>query len=300
MIVQSKFVSWLRDSLNESNNKQYRHRLFTEHIDKREEILDELSLYVKNAHKDAKRYLREVFENTLDPFAGSISFDPAEGYPELLHMQTLKGYFGEIFAGLIAEHFSPFGENGWKVPVFLFRYHTVAFQELERIRQTGDDAKKLPGRTGDDCLAFQLDSDGQIIRYLYCEAKCTSKGNVPERVTEAYKKVSDSNMVDLQQIIRVLQRRCDSNWEQWILALQRLSFALRNHLTTEIDYKAERYDMVSYVCGESPKRGTRLAWLPIDQPLEVYKAGRRLEIAEIHLPEIAVLIQKVYGKKVAT
>src|SRR5690348_6281052 len=119
MIVKSNFVSWLRDTPSESGDEKYRHRLLTEYHNKREEIFDELRLYVQNAHEDARRYLREVFENTLDPFATSPSFDPAEGYPELLHMQTLKGYFGEIFAGLIAEYFSPFGVDGWKVPVFL-------------------------------------------------------------------------------------------------------------------------------------------------------------------------------------
>ena len=130
MITQSTFTSWLKEELHESPDKTYRHRLLTENPNTRDNFLDDLSSYVRAAHEDAKRHLRELFENTLDPFGTFPPFDPAEGYPELLHMQTLKGYFGEIFAGLIAEHFSPFGEASWKVPVFLFRYHIVAFQEF--------------------------------------------------------------------------------------------------------------------------------------------------------------------------
>jgi hypothetical protein len=197
MITQNKFSSWLQNLVTESADKKYRHRLFTEYLNTRDETLQALTAYVRNAHEDARRYLHELFSNTLDPFGTQSSFDPAEGYPELLEMKTLKGYFGEIFAGLIAEYFSPFGEDDWKVPVFLFRYHTVAFQELERIRQTGGKAKEIPGRTGDDCLAFQVNSEGEIIRYLYCEAKCTSGGHLPEKVALAHKKVSESAVVDL-------------------------------------------------------------------------------------------------------
>jgi hypothetical protein len=297
MITQNKFSSWLQDSVSESSDKKYRHRLLTEYSDKRDETLQELTAYVRSAHEDARRYLYELFSNTLDPFAGLAPLDPTEGYPELLHMQTLKGYFGEIFAGLIAEYFSPFGEDGWKVPVFLFRYHTVAFQELERIRQTGGEARQLPGRTGDDCLAFQLNSEGQIIRYLYCEAKCTSGGHRPEMVAEAHKKASESVVVDLQQVIRVLQQRNNEADKQWLLAVQKLSFVMRRHLPENLNYEIERCDMVSYICGKGPVKGGRSAWLPTTKPHEKYKAARRLETVEIHLPDIETLIRQVYDKK---
>jgi hypothetical protein len=296
MIAQNRFAPWLKEEVHESPDKTYRHRLMTEYPHTRDEFLDELSSYVHAAHEDACTYLRELFENTLDPFGTFPLFDPTEGYPELLHMQTLKGYFGEIVAGLIAEHFSPFDEASWKVPVFLFRYHTVAFQELERIRQTGGVARKIPGRTGDDCLAFQLDEEGQITRYLYCEAKCTSRGNMPDRVADAYKKVSESVPVDLQQMIRILQQRNSTASTQWLLAIQQLSFALRKHLP-DPNYRTERCDMISYICGVSPVRGGRTAWLPTEKPHEAYKAQRRLETVEIHLPDVEVLIRKVYGKK---
>jgi hypothetical protein len=290
MIKESIFSAWLCDFLHETSDKKYRHRLFKEYPNKRNETLKRLTSYIQNAHEDARSRLRKLVENPLDPLGSQPPFDPTEGYPQLFHMNTLKGYFGEIFAGLIAEHFSPFDEEGWKVPAFLFRYHGVEFQQLEILRQKGGVAAKRPGRTGDDCLAFQLDDEGRIIRYLYCEAKCTYLGRMPNMICNAYKKASESVLVDLPQIIEILQLRNDASSKQWIYAIQQLWFQGINH-------QSERCDMISYICGESPKRGNRLAWLPVDKPHPEYKANRRLEVVEIHLPDVESLIRAVYHKK---
>src|SRR5258708_261576 len=289
MTIQNKFALWLHDSLSESGDKKYRHRLFSERPHKRDEIFGELTSYVQNAHEDARKRLRKLVENTLDPFGPSSSFDPAKGYPELFHMQTLKGYFGEVFAGLIAEHFSPFNEDGWKVPAFLFRYHSVEFQQLEILRQKGGKAKLRPGRTGDDCLAFQLDEESKILRVLYCEAKCTP-AHRPGMIAEAHKKASESVLVDLPQIIEILQQREDPVSRQWLSAIQHLWINITN-------CKFERCDMVSYICGIDPVKENRSAWLSTDNPHEKYKAQRRLEAVEIHLPNVEELIRKVYEKR---
>lgn len=287
MITQSKFSHWLQDTVSETRNKRYRHRLLTEYPNTRDEILEMLTAYVQNAHDDARRRLRKLAPNSLDPL-GLPSFDPAKGYPELFHMNTLKGYFGEVFAGLIAEYFSPFGEDGWKVPAFLFRYHSVEFQQLELLHQTGGKAKKRTGRTGDDCLAFRFDDQGQVIRHLYCEAKCTPIHRL-SMVKKAHKTVSESFVLDLPQIIEVLQQKNDASFDQLIAAIQQLWIQGAKH-------KSERCDMVSYICGVDPKRDGRLTWLPTDQPREEYKAQRRLEAVEIHLPQVESLIRRVYGK----
>ncbi len=289
MTTQNKFTFWLQDFVSESDDKRYRHRLITEYPNKRNEILEELTTYVQNAHEDARLRLRKIADNSLDPFGLPAPFDPAEGYPELFHIRTLKGYFGEIFAGLIAEYLSPFDESNWKVPAFLFRYHGVEFQQLEVIRQTGRHAGLRPGRTGDDCLAFQLDDKGQIIRYLYCEAKCTPKHRT-KMIGDAYRKASESVLVDLPQVIEILKQKNDAYSVQWVRAIQQLWFQGNNH-------KSERYDMVSYICGISPVQEGRTSWLPTDKPREEYKAQRRLEAVEIHLPNVESLIRKVYGKK---
>lgn len=300
MIIQSKFAAWFRDSLSESEDKKYRHRLLTENSGERKEILEELVSYVQNAHEDARIYLRSILTNTLSPFSIPSAFDPAEGYPELLHMQTLKGYFGEIFAGLIAEHFAPFGETEWKVPAFLFRYHNLAFEELERIRQTGEKAKEIPGRTGDDCLAFQLNRDGRIIRYLYCEAKCTAGGHMIGMVQKAHEKAGNSVVVNLMQIIDILKSRDDPESQQFSLAIQELLLFRQDRSTQLPRHQAERCNMVSYICGKSPAQGKRSAWLSTDKPHAAYTAASKLEAIEVHLPDIEALIREVYARKPVT
>ena len=289
MVSGIKFSDWLHNSVTESSDKKYRHRLFKEHPGKHRDILSELTLYVQNAHEDARYRLRKLAENSLDPLDPKPTFDPAAGYPEIFHIQTLKGYFGEIFAGLIAEHFSPFGEDGWKVPAFLFRFHGVEFQQLELLRHTGGTADLRPGRTGDDCLAFTLDKEGEITRFIYCEAKCTPSHDTT-MIADAHKKVGESVFpVDLPQILEILQLRTDTVSRAWVRAVYHLWLESTEH-------KSEHCNMVSYICGVSPVRGGRLAWLPTDKPHEQYKAQRRLEAVEIHLPDVEQLIREVYGK----
>jgi hypothetical protein len=154
------------------------------------------------------------------------------------------------------------------------------------MRQTGRQANKIPGRTGDDCLAFQLDGQGQIIRTLYCEAKCLTIHNTT-KVKEAHEKVSTADIVDIPQLIRILKESSDPGAKQWVEALQQL--LLRLPLPDD-----ERYDLVSYICSP-PKRGDNWAWLPTDKPHPKYTASRRLEVAEIHLPDVASVIREVYG-----
>jgi len=164
---------WLSNTVNQSTDGRYRHRLLVENPTRRASKMSELREFVDIAHEDVRRHLRDVARFNLDPLEEPLENDPAEGYPQCLHIETLKSYFGEIFPAIIAENLSPFGETGWKVPAFMFRLHLPAIQQLEDIRQTGIPAGKVPGRTGDDCLAFRRDNNGRIIRALCCEAKCT-------------------------------------------------------------------------------------------------------------------------------
>ncbi|HYT42271.1 MAG TPA: DEAD/DEAH box helicase, partial [Methylomirabilota bacterium] len=173
----SKVSEWLQHTLVEvSDNGRFRHRLLKEDMIERDGALEELRRIVLDAHEDAKRHFEELKKGSFNPFEDQEDADEF-GYPEKLHISVLRGYFGEIFAAIIAEYFSPFDITNWEVPAFLFRAHNTAFEHLEKINLTGDPATPLPGRTGDDCLAFQRDGRGEISRILYCEAKCTSSHN---------------------------------------------------------------------------------------------------------------------------
>src|SRR6266851_3905585 len=202
MPTDNTFSCWLSGIITVSADQQYRHHFLSEQYEKQTVILEELKVYVQQAHEDAKSRLRKLDGYTVDPLNFSTSQDPVKKnkYPEALHMSDLKGCFGEVLAGLIAEYFSPFGINEWKVPAFLFRFHLTAFQRLEQISQSGEEVKNVPGRTGDDCLAFQLGASGDIVRLLYCEAKCTAQKKPGKKVSEAFEKVNSAEIVDISQI----------------------------------------------------------------------------------------------------
>ena len=289
MAENDKLSCWLLDSVSESNNKQYRHRLLKENLSQRCEILEDLKSYVQAAHEDARRHLRKLAGTSLDPLDPTVTYDPAEGYPERLHIRTLKGYFGEVFAGLVAEKLSPFGQDGWKVPAFLFRFHQVEFQQLEAMRQTGAKAGVRPGRSGDDCLAFKLDSEGQIVRTLYCEAKCTTSHR-KSMIDDAHEKVSKAVIVDIPRLINILLDYDDSVSLRWVEAL-------RQWWLPDGNRDSERYDLVSYICGCPPTRGGRRTWIPTDRPYQKYTAGRPLEAVEAHLQNVEQLVREVYGKR---
>jgi replicative superfamily II helicase len=273
--------SWLSNFITKSNDKRYRHRLLKENLKQRNAIINELKSYVDMAHEDARQYLRKLAGTSLEPLDGYS--DPSKGYPEILHPKTLKGYFGEIFSAIIAENFAPFEEDNWKVPAFLFRFHSVVFQQLESLRQTGGEANIRPGRTGDDCLAFKLNDEEQIIQVLYCEAKCTSK-HYSNMITDAHKKVSESEIVDILPIIDILREKNDATSRMWIDALRQIRL-FPNY---------ERCNLVSYVCGEFPK--IEQTWMTTDKPHPEYKSGQRLESVEVHLHDVDTLIKDVYGR----
>lgn len=290
LIKNAKISGWINGPIKESKGKRYRHRLLKEDINKRKEVLCDLKSIVQIAHEDSRRHLRDIMGYSLDPLSKPQN-DPAAGYPELLHIDTLKGYFGEIFAGIIAENFSPFGEDKWEVPVFLFRFHNQAFEQLERLRQTGGRAKQIPGRTGDDCLAFLRDSNGNIIKSLVCEAKCTAD-HAANMISDAHEKISEKNLtpVALYQLIEVLRENNTPESKQWVSSLRKLFMDDKKD-------KYERLDLVSYICGRSPKQKNRYSWIPEEEPHSKYQRKRRLEAVEIHLKNVKRIIMYVYNKK---
>ena len=224
---------------------------------------------------------------SLDPLEEPSAFDPADGYPQRLHIRTLKGYLGEVFAGLISEEYSSHGED-WKVPTFLFRFHDQAFNKLEYWRQTGQTPGIIPGRIGEDCVAFQRDDQGKIVRSLFCEAKCTPDHNA-SMIADAHEQISTDNLipVDILKIIEILKDYDDEESTQWVEALRCLYLN-----PNQTDY--ERCDLVSYVHGRSPVRSSRQAWMPTSAPHRRYAGNRRLEAAEIRISDVNNLIQQIY------
>lgn len=294
MVEPDKLLQWLPAVVREVPDRRYRHRLVSEDGAHRSSALKELRKLIRIAHEDARQHIRALVQIPLDPlhqWDPKPSFDPAEGYPELLHPQTLKGYFGEIFAALIAQWMDPFDEHGWQVPAFLFRHHVAAFQQLEAMRRSGRPAGIIPGRTGDDCLAFKVNDEGRITHVLYCESKCLAR-NSHEKIADAHEKVSNSEMVDIPRLIDVLKDRRDQESERWVARLRRL-------MLLEYSQGLERLDLVTYVCGNAPVRGDRETWIAVDAPHVNYTAARRLEAVEVHLTDLDALVAEAYRKEEA-
>lgn len=287
----SSLDSWLYNDISDNSNSKYRHNLIREYSIDRVVVLEELKPIIEQVHDDARFKLREFLRDTLDPLEEwNDDIDPADGYPEVLDLTTLKGYFGEFFSGFVAENFHPFGEENWRVPVFPFRFHNTAFDQLEMFRQTGGMKKATYGRTGDDCVAFVLDED-KIVKILFLEAKCTASHDM-SMIADAHTKISSANQkpVELMRIIEVLKaykRHPDA--EIWIKALRKL-------YSSEEGF--ERYDCVSYVCGHFPQRPRdRLSWMSREEPHQNYVGGRKFEAIEVQLTDVNDIIRQLYGKE---
>lgn len=277
-----KLQRWLQYSLEgTSTDKMYRLVLLEENPLLRCEILGELKQYIHEAHEDFRRYYRELLRCPLNPFEEHPAVDLINKYPGILDMDTLKGYFGEVFAAIVAQFFSPFGIDDWEVPAFLFRNHRDAFNHILIMNETGREAGTIPGRTGDDFLAFQRDGTGRIRRILYCEAKC-NREHRSDSIGNAFEKVGQPVIVDLSQIITVLKDQQTPAAQQWIYALQIAQFS----------NQYERCNLVSYICGDRPKH--KRMWLPKDSPHEKYTSQDILEAVETHLDEIETFVREVY------
>ncbi len=294
---RQKLTEWLDHSTSASN--QYTHRLLKENLEYRETILSELKQEVQKAHEDTKRHLRQLAGFSLDPLdtptidviskgiSENIVRDPTEGYPEKLELKTLKGFFGEIFAGIIAENFSHFDIAHWKVPAYPFRFHNSAYDQLERWRQTETNPRTTPGRTGDDMVAFYQDSRGKITHSLVCEAKC-SNGHKKSLINKAHNQANskEPRPVEILRLIDILRDYDDPDSQNWRKSLQIL-------YSRNIQSDYERCDLVSYICGATPKKSQ--TWMQKDTPHPNYTVGRRLESVEIHLQGVDTLVMQLYG-----
>jgi hypothetical protein len=276
---------WLTVERTVGRRGRYAHQVVMEDPAQWSDMIANVQEYFRAAHDDAIRHMRLLSGISLHPLRRRRRGDPAEHYPCRLEETVLKGYFGEVFAGILAENMSIAERDDWEVPAFLFRNHRVAFQQLERYRQTDQDPTRIPGRLGDDCLAFRRNARGSIVALLYCEAKCTA-GHDTGMIAEAHEKLASGVPVDLLQLVEVLLSRTTLEAASWVTSLRRLHLALP-------DTSCERVDLLCYVCGQHPQRED--VWLQRDRPHADYAAtGRHLEAIEIHLHNVDQKIADVY------
>lgn len=282
---KTQSLDWLVQ-ISDSSKNAYRHRRFDEDIKKRSQTISELQNIVSEAHSDAVSYFESLIGKSLDPLKQENPDDPKIEYPQGLHLDNLKGYFGEILAANIIMHKDPFDKNDWLVPAFRFRMHNVAFEKLFASAQKSSPVKKIPGLTGEDCIAIRVNDQYQLLEFLVCEAKCT-KGHDSSMITDAHAQVSDTIVPSiLPQVIEILRSQSDDN-SKLISLLQAIILRYEEH-------RSKRCNLVFYACGQRPKQ--KKSWIESQNPHESYKLGSRLEVAEIHLNDVDDLVAKSYKK----
>lgn len=285
--LEPTIQDWLRqDSL--SNGARYSHRLLKENAVVRAAILAKVKQYFDDAHNDARRRIQKAAGINLDPLGMPNPRDPSRDYPQRLPKTTLQGYLGEVLAGLVVETFGACAITDWKVPTHLCRHHNVAFQYLEKLREGGRTVRALPGRTGNDAVAFRRDAAGAIVAYLRCEAKCTIRHN-RALLNEAHEQAGDGGLKpeSMMEIIEVLSEKGGADAAGWIAALRVL------WLSTPPPAGYQRYDAIHYVCGQSPVRES--SWADADVPDGRYRGARHLEVVELHLSDVDTLLTALYS-----
>lgn len=284
------FREWFVAELTASG--AYRHLKLTELAERRAAGLAELEILAREAHRDAGERLNALMAISLDPMDPGVETAAQQlKYPDALGTTTLQGYLGEVFAGLIVENFDPH-EQTWLVPAFLFRTHSAAAQALERRRQLGGPATPIPGRTGDDALAFVKDADGRIAAWLYGEAKCTHD-HAAALINAGHKQLSAAfyRPVDLTALIDILQSKPDAESAAWVDALRLLLFVSAADAPP-------RFDMFVYLCGRHPKQAG--SWMPTHEPSAHYAGGRNLEAIEVHLEDFDAVLTAAYPEHVVS
>jgi len=294
-INRGSLRAWLVEEPRVAGRGSYHLRLWREDNARRRAVLQELFAYFQEALEDARARLRSGFEDQLSPF-NDPPLDPAANYPALLHRTTLKGYLGETFAALAAEHWDIHGRDDWQVPALLFRFHDVEFQHLERINQRlragqpyDPDAagETRPGRTGDDAIAFVKGAGNAITHVLTLEAKCLSN-HQSGKLTAAHAKLSSAGPIpdSVRELVELLNHYDTPDAEAWQEALIRYRASLGKQVA--------RYDGVVYVCGQKPRSPGRSSWMSPTTADSAYTLNRNLVGLEYHIENLDDLVDSVY------
>jgi len=274
---------WLKVTHQRSAN--YHHLHLVEDPGLRASVQPLLLRYIRSAHADAVSYFRATFSKSLDP--RNIAFVTAAQplYPAACEELTLKGFFGEIISGLVAELYQPHNLS-WLVPTFCFRFHEHIFTELKRAADTSRPPKRSPGRLGDDCIAFHFVDGVGIDRLLACEAKCTGKHD-SGLVAAAHEKMSGES-IRIIEIGRITQILADQNTPQathWIALID----AFRDSIYFT---DSARDDLIAYTYSQKPKLNP--TWLRPNKPHPKYKATKRLAAAEVNIDDLTTFIKAIY------
>jgi hypothetical protein len=244
-----------------------------------------IAQYLEWAHADARRIFHDSLGITLDPRGGR----PPVEYPGSLPLETRKGYFGEVFCGILADAGQVHAEHEWTVPIFLFRLHNQAEEYLMRLITGEPAAGTIVGRTGSDNLALSLNGDGTVKAILGEEAKCYKTYNT----TKAREALTDLGAqaavpVSLGQLKRLLAEIDPEGFEATILDLERIIKRARQSTVP-------RYDVLVLIFENPAIQNYNSPRISVAEKNANYAGGRPLQVVEVHLPGAGALIEELYA-----
>lgn len=266
--------------------------------------ISELRPYFESAHRDA----RDVFHA-----AARISLHPEDGgkgahatYPNCLPPKTVRGLFGEVMCGIVAETYNLVGAKTWRVPIFLFREHAPVARYIFDLVRDPARIKEVHGRFGNDFIGLELAADGVVLAFIAGEAKWRTnltpstideimkgdgKGKGAARVwldNGVWNDINTALLIPqgIQQICDILKIKDRDGYARTIHSLDQA-------LLTDIG--PPRTDMVLIAGNRSTSRATGTCFLPTAAPPPDYKAARPLQIIEIVLLGGEDMIEHLYS-----
>ncbi|WP_417260649.1 hypothetical protein [Celeribacter sp.] len=283
----------------------YGHLLLEQNVSRlSDDDVSELRPYFESAHLDA----REVFHA-----AARISLHPEDDgkgahatYPGCLPPKTVRGLFGEVMCGLIAESYCLVGGKKWSVPIFLFREHAPVGRYIFDLVRDPERIKEVHGRPGDDFIGLELAEDGTVLAFIAGEAKWRAnltastvdgimkgdgEGKGTARVWKDNGVWNDINTAllipqGIQQICDLLKLKDADGFARTILSLDEALLA---------DSGPPRTDMILIACNRAATRTNGTALLPTVAPPADYKAGRPLQVVEVVLSDGEEVIDRLYA-----
>jgi hypothetical protein len=294
---------WLKCYPSEKGN--YGHLLFEEKQAMDTGIQEALVPYFESAHLDARECFHKLARISLHPDEDGNGCNAQ--YPTALPLTARKGLFGEVLSGLFTEAHEFVGKHEWLIPVFLFRFHEDAGQYIYTLNRDPDRERQVLGRKGDDFIAFAVDQDGNVVRFIAGEAKWRASWTGsqidavmlgPKEGLKGKKKHNNKGVwfeinraldvpLGLEQLHSILEECAPDEFASVIASLDRI-LAHRNPAPVE------RTDLILLAGGSAKKRKKATPLLPWEDVPPEYKAGRDLQVVEIIIDDGDTLIDTIY------
>lgn len=265
--------------------------------------------YFESAHLDARKCFHKLARISLHPDEGDEACDAQ--YPGSLPLTTLKGLFGEVMCGMIAESFEFIGKHEYLIPVFLFRNHEDAGQYIYTLSRDSTRTREVLGRKGDDFIGIVVGPEGNVTRFIAGEAKWRGKWTpsalrtvmLGEKVVDPdddSKRIHNGKGVwyevnrglpvplGLEQLHTILSECEPDKFANVIASLDRI-LARRN------PDSVERTDLILLAGGPASTRQPRQTLIDWQSIPEEYTAGRDLQIVELLFTNGDDLINAIYS-----